>query len=177
MSDEMLVKAIKDGDEKALDKVITRYSKLLWKIVSDILPNHDDRDIEECVADCFIYLWKNPDKYDAGKSSLKHWLSVVAKSRGLNKLKEFSKHNNLPLDENILADNVEIDGKILDKETVQIIVAAVKCMEEPDREIFIRRYYYEEKISVIAASLGLSEKSVESRLYRTRIYLRKLIAV
>ena len=48
----------------------------------------------------------------------------------------------------------------------------VNEMEEPDRMIFIRRYYYVERIRCIAEAVGLSEKAVERRLARGRARLR-----
>ena len=66
MNDEKVVKAIKDGDETAINQVIEKYSKLMWSIAGAVLKNIGaTEDVEECVADLFIYLWKNPDKYDA----------------------------------------------------------------------------------------------------------------
>lgn len=177
MSDAKIVKSIMDGDEQVFDHVITKYSKLMWHVVSRVLISGDCRDIEECVADVFIYLWKNPDKYNPEKGSLKSWLCVIAKSRAVNKLKDISRHSSLSLDEAVLSESFEIEGLILDRESAEILVAAVKSLNEPDREIFIRRYCYEEKVSKIAEDLNLSEKSVESHLYRTKLKLRKLAAV
>ncbi len=177
MSDAKILKSIMDGDERVFDHVITKYSKLLWHVVSGVLISGDCRDIEECVADVFIYLWKNPDKFDPEKSSLKSWLCMIAKSRALNKLRDISKHSSLSLEESVLTESFEIEGMILDRESAEIIIAAVKSLKEPDREIFIRRYCYEEKISKIAEELNLSEKSVENHLYRTKLKLRKLAAI
>ena len=72
MSDEKVVGAIKHGNEEAINHVITKYSKLMWSIASSILHNvASDQDIEECVADVFVYLWKHPEKYDPQRGTLK----------------------------------------------------------------------------------------------------------
>lgn len=66
MNDEKIIKAIKNCDEATIDYVITKYSKLMWSIASAILKNvASAQDVEECVADVFVYLWQNPEKYDA----------------------------------------------------------------------------------------------------------------
>ncbi len=94
MSDEKVVGAIKHGNEEAINHVITKYSKLMWSIASSILHNvASDQDIEECVADVFVYLWKHPEKYDPQRGTLKVWLSVVARSQAIDKYRDLSKNN------------------------------------------------------------------------------------
>ena len=46
------------------------------------------------------------------------------------------------------------------------------ALEEPDREIIIRRYYRDEKPRAIARALDLPVKQVENRLYRAKAKLR-----
>ena len=99
MSDEKIVEAIRHGNEEVISNVIAKYSKLMWSIASSILHNvTSDQDIEECVADVFVYLWKHPEKYDAQRGTLKVWLSVVARSQSIDKYRELSKNNAVPLD-------------------------------------------------------------------------------
>ena len=45
-------------------------------------------------------------------------------------------------------------------------------MEPVDREIFLRFYYYYEKIAQIAAAMELTESAVKSRLSRGREKLK-----
>ncbi len=57
-----MVLAIKNGDEAAIARAMQKYSKLLWSIAGAVLINAaSEQEIEECVADVFIYLWQNPD--------------------------------------------------------------------------------------------------------------------
>lgn len=48
-------------------------------------------------------------------------------------------------------------------------------MEEPDKSIFILRYFYFEKIKDISSRLGLSPKKVENCLYRQKDKLKKAL--
>ena len=51
--------------------------------------------------------------------------------------------------------------------------ALVDAMGPPDREIFLRKYYLMQSSREIAASLGMSVGSVNTRLCRGRERLRK----
>jgi DNA-directed RNA polymerase specialized sigma24 family protein len=48
-------------------------------------------------------------------------------------------------------------------------------MKQPDREIFLRRYYGSQGVAAIAEETGLSEAAVKHRLIRGREKLRKTI--
>ena len=45
----------------------------------------------------------------------------------------------------------------------------------PDREIFLRYYYYDQKISEIADEMDMNAETVKSRLRRGREKLKSLI--
>lgn len=56
MNDERMITAIKNRSEAAINEVITKYSKLLWSVAGAVLNNMGStQDVEECVADTFIY--------------------------------------------------------------------------------------------------------------------------
>ena len=55
-------------------------------------------------------------------------------------------------------------------------LAAVKALDEPNREILIRRYYYDQKPRQIALALGLTVKQVDNSLYRSKCLLRQALA-
>ncbi|RAY97442.1 hypothetical protein DK853_54735, partial [Klebsiella oxytoca] len=68
-------------DETVINEVINKYSKLLWSVSGAILSSIGSaQDIEECVADTFIYLWDHPDKYNPERGKLKTWLSIIART-------------------------------------------------------------------------------------------------
>ena len=50
--------------------------------------------------------------------------------------------------------------------------AAVDALGEPDRTLFMRYYYEEDKLKTIAAELGLSQTAAKQRLFRGRKALR-----
>ena len=48
-------------------------------------------------------------------------------------------------------------------------------MEEQEKELIIRRYYYEQKPAEIAVALDMPKKQVENRLYYVRQKLKKMM--
>ena len=46
------------------------------------------------------------------------------------------------------------------------------ALDEPDRTLFIRYYYEEDKLKTIAAELGMTQTAAKQRLFRGRKALR-----
>lgn len=177
MNDEKIINAIKSGDEAAIGQVIDQYSRLLWSVASAVLKNvAPEQDVEECVADVFISLWQQPEKYDAGRGGLRTWLCIKTRSRALDRYREISRRSALPLEEMLCAETFGAAEEAEAGETRQALAAAVDTLAVQDREILLRRYYYEQKPKEIALALDIPVKKVENRLYRTKRKLRELMA-
>ncbi len=72
-------------------------------------------------------------------------------------------------------DRLGIVDDILKEETRRALIAAINALGEPEREILIRRYYYEQKPKEIALALDMNVKQVDNRLYQTKLKLREAL--
>ena len=169
--------AIRNRSEGAINETIDKYSKLLWSIIGKVLNNIGSvQDIEECVADTFIYLWENPHKFDPSRGKLKSWLSIIARTKAIDRCREIAKTRTISLESTILVSDLGIVDDMIQEETRRVLIAAVNALGEPDREILVRRYYYEQKPKEIALALNLSVKQVNNRLYQTKQKLREALS-
>lgn len=173
MKDEAVVLAIGNRDEDAMNEVINKYARLLWPIASAVLKNvGSEQDVEEVIADTFIFLWEHPGKFDPQRGSLKSLLCIVARSRAIDRYRELSRRSTLPLEEAVLADHFGMQEQLMQEETRRELLAAVNALGEPGREILVRRYYYNQKPRQIALALGMTVKQVDNSLYRSKRQLR-----
>ena len=177
MNDEKTISAIRNREEAAINEVIEKYAKLLWSITAPILNNIGSKqDIEECVADAFIYLWEHPDKYDSRRGKLKTWLSIVARTQAVNRCREIAKRNTVSLEDTDFVHRLGIVDDILEGETRRTLLAAINALGELDREILLRRYYYRQKPKEIALALDMSVKQIDNHLYQTKRKLREALS-
>lgn len=178
MNDIKAIVGIKNQDERIINDVINKYSRLLWPIVFAVLKNiGNEQDIEECVADVFIDLWEHPDKYNAERGTLKTWLCMVARCKAIDRYRILVKNNTVPLEGAMMVSRMGMQDALLQEETKRELVAAVNVLADIEKDILIRRYYYDQKPREIAKALDLSIKQVENHLYRSKQKLRKAISL
>lgn len=173
MSEKQMLTGLQAGDERSLDAAILAYSRLLWSIARAVLHNVGTlEDMEECVADAFIQLWKNSGTLNETRGSIKTWLCVAVKSRAIDRYRKIVRKSKVGLDEQ-LASCAGLLDQTMDAVLQRELLAAIHALGEPDREIILRRFYYQQKPKDISIALDLSIKQVENRIYRAKQKLRE----
>ena len=181
LNDKKIIAAIAAQDERMLAFVVKKYSKLLWKIAASILINAASvQDVEECVADVFIYLWQYPEKYDPEKAKLSSWLSIVARSKAVDSYRRITRKREISIEDIVVeslgyAENNAAYEVMEDRHSREKLRYCIDELEEKEKELVIRRYYYEQKPAEIAVALDMPKKQVENRLYYVRQKLRKMM--
>lgn len=175
LNDKKVISAIINRDEQMLAFVVQKYSKLLWKVVTPILMNGASvQDVEECVADVFIHLWQCPEKYDSDKGRLSAWLSMVAKSKAIDRYRQIIRKRELSIEDIVAESQIYADIESTDVENERLL-SCIGELDEREKELIIRRYYYEQKPAEIAAVLDIPKKQVENKLYYVRQKLKKMM--
>lgn len=169
MKDKRLIIKLKKNTVGALDSIINKYSSYIFTVVYNIMSGTmTQEDIEETVSDAFIKLWKNSANLQEDKPLLPY-LSVIAANEARNKLR---KSKNYIFCDNSILDTIpgeDFFENIEKTETVSMILdASESCLKEPDRELFIRYYFYSEKLDMISEHLGLTLSNSKTKLCRAR---------
>ena len=173
--DRKIIKLLKKSPEDGIKMVIDVYGSAVNTICKNILINLNSEDIEDAISDTFFKLWKNVDNFNVEKNkSLKSYIYAIARNTCFDKLKSFNCNTSLfDVDENDLGIDVNMEDEYSKLHNKKIIKTTLDNFKEPDRSIFILRYFYFEKVKVIASKLNLSEKKVENILYRSKTKLKE----
>ena len=175
LNDKKIISAIINRDEQMFTFVVQKYSKLLWKIAASILINAASiQDVEECVADVFIYLWQHPEKYDPNKAKLSAWLSVIARTKAIDRYRQNIRKRELPMEEIAAEGLVHAEVAVIDAEKEKLL-SCIGELDEKEKELIIRRYYYEQKPAEIAVVLEIPKKQVENKLYYAKQKLKRMM--
>ena len=170
---------LRDGDDLALNDLMDRWRKpvlaYLYRTVGDYETAAD------LCQEVFVRIYRSRKKYQprAGFSS---YIFTIAANLAKNHFRWKKRHPEAELSDPVSRTTTEDDTESTDPshhleatEEGKKIKAAVQRLPEKFRTPVVLYHFNDLSQSEIAITLGCSEKAVETRLYRARKQLRKLL--
>ena len=168
------IKALREKNIEALDFIMDTYSNLIFKVAYKVLNKRELS--EECINDVFLKVWNNIDRFNKEDGKFKNWICTITKYTAIDMLRMEKKHsNNLSIEEEVINSKSELEKDFQNDNDLLIIKNEINSMDKIDREIFIRRFYYGEKIRVISEKLGMTDNAINLRILRGRKRLSEKI--
>lgn len=173
MADEArLLGRLKKRERNSIDEVIEVYTPYLSTVLYNMVGNRlAKEDIEEIVSDVFVMLWKNAEYIDLKKGTVKSYIAAAARNFALKRLNKKRECTCL--------DDIEVSDEKTSAESGlknSVIWDAVMSLGEPDNEIFVRYYKYDEKIKDISKAIGLNVSTVKTKLSRGKNKLKRILS-
>lgn len=176
MDDMHILQLYNNRDEQAIAQTAEKYGRYLEGISDNIL--HNASDVEECVNDTYLRAWytippKKPDRFQAFLGRITRNLSFdrYRKNHAKKRAGDETAVMLCELEECLPA----VGNTYTEWETGRIAALINKFLYAQSsvrRNIFIRRYWYCDAITQIAARYAYSESKVKSVLMRTRAALK-----
>ncbi len=178
MQDSEIIELYWQRNEAAIAETSRKYGGYCHKIAHNILASHEDS--EECVNDTYLAAWNSIPP--ARPENLSTYLGRLTRNLSINRYKanhaarrgggEFA----LSLDE--LDDCIPdpISEQQSAEELGRHISDFLHTQPERTRQVFVRRYFYNDSISDIAHAFGLTASATKSLLHRTRLALGQYLA-
>ena len=173
MRDSDIRKLLSSRDESGLQELLLHFRPLMRYICIPIL--HNDQDVEDCLAEASARIWEHMDTYNAEKGSFTAWVTAITRNTALNMLRKRKRYPMEELEENTESTESTPEEILLREERQRTLRQALDRLPQKERNLFYRKYYYRQATAKIAAELGMTQRSVEGRLYRIRGKLRQWI--
>ena len=171
MTEEQLIKSLARGEPSALEALIDRYTPYVSAVISRILRGRQ-ADVEELAADVFLAAWDNRGKLRPGQ--VKDYLGAIARNRAFNLLR--ASRESLPLEDDVLLLKADGPDRALDKkETAWVVNQALSRLDKPQRELFVRHYYYGQTVQEAALAMRLNQSTAKTWLRRGRETLKTIL--
>ena len=92
-NDIQLIEKYIDGDARAFDTLIERYSKPVYAFIYRIAGNQygTPHEIQDITQETFVKAWKKIKKFNSKKSSFKSWLYTIAHNTAMDYLRKRAK--------------------------------------------------------------------------------------
>jgi RNA polymerase sigma-70 factor (ECF subfamily) len=133
---------------------------------------------EELSAETFFRAIRARDVYDPTRASARTWLCRIAHNAWCDTLRRAKRRKSIPLAafRDLAVDAPSPEERLLWEEQVSALLAAVATLPAADQELIGLRYGGDLDCAAIGATLGVSEGTVRTRLWRALGRLRKVMA-
>ncbi len=175
-----LVKRLVQRDNCAWEKFCRDYSGPLLSFVRLRFACSQDA-AEEIVHMAFIRCVKSIKTFDPQRGRLSDWLSTVARNEAYTLLRKHAEHQQRThIDSETCRQLEQLDRSVLpeerlaQKEVQALVLHTVMALNERYRRVLTMKYLEGRRVSDIAATLGQSEKAIESLLTRSRQAFKEL---
>ena len=178
-SDEALVRAVLDGNERAFAEIFERYKRPMTRVISRFF--RETIDIEECVQLCFTKAYFSLSKYRGGENgSFPAWMTRIAINICYDEFrrrqrKAESLFTDMSDEECDYLETIA-DGRKPSIETTlvraQITEKVLAGIDARDRIAMTLIYSENYTLGEVAEAIGISTSNLKSRLFRCRNQLR-----
>lgn len=176
-SDRALVDRLINGDDSSFNQLLERYKRPVLNFIYRLLGNAGEA--EDTAQDVFVSVYRKIGsfRFRAGQESCAPWIFQIARNEAIDRIRRQTRHPEAPLDESGVAETARASGATADQEAGAheigaLIASAVAALPEDQRAAFILAEYNDLAYAEIAEIMKCSIKSVESRLYRAKHFLR-----
>ena len=174
MTEQQALGRLRERDPAGLEWFIRRYTPYVGAVIWNIIGGSmTAQDAEELASDVFLVLWQNGGK--ARPDKVKSYLGAVARHKALNRLRERGMEPGS--EEDVLAlTSPGPESALEERELARLVRQAVDSLDMPDREIFLRFYYYCQSTARIGREMRMTPTAVRKRLERGRSKLKRYFA-
>ncbi len=180
MKDYEIVQKLKEHPEEGISLLEKKYKNLIWYILRGILSGHYE-DMEECYQDTLLRSLERIHEFSDAKGEFQVWLTTIARRIAIDRLRQLERKSTyysgdaIDSMEEKAKDEIGVEEEILQKEKYEQMYRAIEKLRKRDREIFLRKYYYQQSVEQIAIEMSRTQKSIESHLYRIRKKLQGML--
>lgn len=177
MDDLKIIELYFARNEQAIKETDIKYGRLCSTVAINILGN--DEDSEECVNDTYLSVWNTipPTR----PNNLMAFICKITRNISLKRLEYNKAMKRTPESivsftelEDVLPDNSIMPD--VENERIGKLISDFLYHEKPDvRAVFIRKYWFFDSISDIAARYSFTESKVKNMLYHSRNRLREYL--
>ena len=171
MTDNDIIELFFDRDEQAIVQTDRRHGSYCRAISRRILSSAEDA--EECVSDSYLRLWQRipPER----PALLQPYLGRIVRNLSLDRLRELGAEKRggraltVALDElRSVCSPEDAESLVAARELGAAIDRFLRTLPEEHANVFLRRYYFFDSRSEIAARYGITSAQVSVKLSRVR---------
>ncbi|MCC7104223.1 MAG: sigma-70 family RNA polymerase sigma factor [Chloroflexi bacterium] len=175
LADETLVACLGQRDLQALEELYRRHARVVYSMAFKLLT--EATAAEEVVQECFLKLWRQPERYQRDRGKLLPWLLGVAHHRAIDVLRRqrLERRHHVDRDTAVLdvGGGADLDTQVWGNMQAEAVGRALQRLPDSQRVALELAYLRGMTQSEIAVFLGEPLGTIKTRM---RLALQKLRA-
>jgi RNA polymerase sigma-70 factor, ECF subfamily len=175
-SDEGIVQAVLGGNTAVFELLMRRYNERLYRTARAI--TRDDREAEDVMQQAYVNAFASLRQFK-GQAQFATWLTRITINEALARVRRRGRYE--PFKDDLLGENSIVpirsapdpERQAFASELRDLLEWAIDALPDGAREVFMMRDVEGLSTADTAASLGVSEDVVKTRLSRARTALRR----
>jgi RNA polymerase sigma-70 factor (ECF subfamily) len=181
-TDTELIEAVRAGDTRALEALMRRHNRTLYRTARAILG--DDAEAEDAVQEAYLRAYRGLAAF-RGEAKLSTWLVRIVANEALMRRRRRARTaavvpmyaDAAPSEEwSLMSDRPGPEQDALRAEMRKIIEVRIDALPESYRAVFVLRALEELTVEETAGVLEIPEATVRTRFFRARALLREGLA-
>ncbi|WHX51493.1 RNA polymerase sigma factor [Paenibacillus woosongensis] len=174
IEEKQLILKIQRGDRGAFRELVSQYGPYVFRVAYSVL--HDHKEAEDAAQEIFLQVYKSLPGYRF--EGFKTWLTRIAihKSIDLKRKRDRRREEQWDPAEVLHIASAQEDDvlqQLMDEERKAQLRTRILTLPPAHRDIITAFYLEGKSYDDIAAEQSIAVKSVESRLYRARSWIRE----
>jgi RNA polymerase sigma-70 factor (ECF subfamily) len=175
LSDTDLIGRIRAGDAQAMEALMRRHNRTLFRTARAIL--RDDAEAEDAVQEAYIQAYRSLASF-RGEAKFSTWLvRIVANEALMRRRRNVKVAEIVPIDaEALMSTEAGPENEALRAQMRRILEARIDGLPDGYRAVFVLRALEELSVEETGSALGIPDATVRTRYFRARSLLRESLA-
>ena len=174
--EQALVEKVRNGSDHAFRILIEKYKHHVFRTIYGILRNQ--KDAEDASQEVFVKIYTSLPQYE--NQGLKTWITRIAVNHAIDckrkaaRRKEEMAETPAPPQRELRREDLEsVEAKFEEKQLRLLVRRRLGEMPENYRKVIYDYYIEEKSYKTMAEEQQVEVKTIETKLYRARLWMKK----
>jgi RNA polymerase sigma factor (sigma-70 family) len=165
-----LIEKAKNGSEHAFRMLIEMHKQYVFKCIFGVLRNQ--KDAEDASQEVWMKIYTSLPQYE--HQGFKTWMTRIAVNHAIDCKRRQARQKEELVDELPVKESRDaVEGRLLRREQKQLVLRHIEEVPESYREVIEGFYIKEKSYQELANEQHVQVKTIETKLYRARLWMRK----
>lgn len=173
ISDTVLIKKVLEGNDHAFRLLVEKYRNDVFRTVFAVL--RDQKEAEDAAQEVFMKIYTSLPKYEG--QGFKTWMTRIAVNHAIDvKRKQVRRREEVVdalVQEALATPRDSVEKEIIEQDQRRLVRKKLNEVPENYREVIYGFYIAEKSYQQMAEEQNVQVKTIETKLYRARSWMKK----